>query len=464
MDNPTALQIKNVYDTQRVFFDKGLTRSFRFRIDSLRKLHENIIKLEKEITDALHSDLGKASYDSYISEIGVTLSELTYCIKNLSEWMAPVTIPTPIAIQPASSKIYNDPKGIVAIFAPWNYPFNLAIIPLVGAVAAGNCVMLKVASETPATSAVLEKLIAMTFDPFHVSLLQGEGRVVGEIMFDHCEFNHVFFTGSQTVGKWIMSQAAKTLTPVTLELGGKSPTIVDKSADIDIAVRRIAWAKFANLGQTCIAPDYILVHQDVKAVFIEKMIARVKSVYGEDAQTSPLLSKLVNQTRFQKVSSYLRDGEVLHGGGTNSSLSVIEPTIMMISDPDSPIMKEEIFGPIMPILVWKDEQDLLSIIRKNRYPLSCYVYTSDRKLEKFVIDHIEFGSGCVNDSMAHFANHHMPFGGIQSSGMGKYHGKYSFLTFSNQKPMLKTWTIIDMPLRYFPFSTWKWKLAKMFLR
>ncbi len=464
VENHTADQINNAFSVKRAFFDNGNTRDYQFRLQSLKKLRNNIHELQDELTKAMAQDFGKPSYDVFIGEIGVALSEVTYAINNLDRWMAPVSVNTPITIMPASSRIYSDPKGVVAIFSPWNYPFNLSVIPLVGAIAAGNCVLLKVASETPYTSLVTEKLIRLTFDPEHVSVVMGEGSAIGKLMFDNCIFNHVFFTGSPTVGKWIMAQAAATLTPVTLELGGKSPTIVDKTANLPVAINRILWAKYSNAGQTCLAPDYLLLHEDIKDTFIAKFKAQIEKLYGTDPSKSASFARIVNTKRFDRLIELLGDGNIIHGGNSIASERYIEPTVMLVDDLNQQIMGEEIFGPILPIIIWKNREELLPIIRRNRYPLTCYVYTSDTTLEKFIIENVEFGSGAINDSMAQFANHNMPFGGVQTSGIGKYHGKYSFDTFSNQKPVLKTWTWIDLPLRYIPYTKWKWSLARLFMR
>jgi aldehyde dehydrogenase (NAD+) len=455
--------IDSVFDQQRKFFDNGNTKAYSFRLDALKKLRASIVKLEKEILSALANDSGKPEFEAYISDIGVVYDEIDFTISNLDRWMAPVEVNTPITIQVASSTIYYDPLGVVAIFAPWNYPFNLAIIPLVGAIAAGNCIMLKPAHETAHVSTMIKKVIEDAFPSQHIAVISGQGAVIGGRMLDHHTFNHIFFTGSAAVGKIIMAQAARTLTPVTLELGGKSPTIVDKSIHLDTAINRIVWAKYFNCGQTCIAPDYILVHRDIKEEFIRRVIAKIQGLYGDKPELDHLYPRIINTTRFDKLTTYLTQGKLLYGGNTNREQRYIQPTVIELDHTEGTIMQDEIFGPIMPILTWSDRSELLTIIRKNRYPLTCYIFSSDRTLHRYIIDNVEFGSGCINDAMAHFANHNMPFGGVQYSGIGKYHGRNSFQTFSNAKPILKTSTIIDLPLRYIPHSGWKSRLARLFM-
>jgi len=461
--NHSFQEIKESFDKKRTFFDLGHTKSYEFRRNALINLRNAIIKYKSEILDALYADFKKPSYEAYIGEIGVTTDDINFALKHLAQWMEVQHVPTPLTIQPASSKIYADPKGVVLIFAPWNYPFNLTMIPLIGAIAAGNCVMLKPAHETPHTAKVMEKIITTTFDQSFVSVIMGEGRQIGEILLDNFTFNHIFFTGSPNVGKWIMAKAARTLTPVTLELGGKSPTIIDKTANLKVTLNRLVWAKYFNCGQTCTSPDYILVHKDIKEQFITGLKAKIKEFYGEDPQKSPYYPRMVNRTRFDVVSKYLSQGKLISGGRVDAADNYIEPSIIELDNLEVPVMQEEIFGPIMPIITWSDKSEILTIVRKNRYPLTCYVFAEDKALIDFVIKNIEFGSGCINDTMAQFANSHFPFGGVQTSGIGKYHGKYSFETFSNLKPILSTSTWIDPDLRYPPHTSLKMKLAKWFL-
>ena len=461
--NHSLQEIKDTFEAQRAFFDLGNTKPYEFRRKALLNLKDAIIKYKSEILDALYADFKKPSYEAYIGEIGVTTDDINFALKHLSTWMEVQYVPTPLTIQPATSKIYSDPKGVVLILAPWNYPFNLIMIPLIGAIAAGNCVMLKPAHETPNIAKVMEKIISQTFEKDFVSVVMGEGRVIGELLLDNFTFNHIFFTGSPNVGKWIMEKASKTLTPVTLELGGKSPTIIDKTANLKVALNRIVWAKFFNCGQTCTSPDYILVHKDIKDDFLKGLVTKIKEFYGDDPQQSPFYPRMVNKTRFDVVSNYLTQGRLITGGRVDRDDNYIEPSVIELDNLDVPIMKEEIFGPIMPIITWSDKSEILSLVRKNRYPLTCYIFSEDKNLIDYIIKNIEFGSGCVNDTMAQFANSHFPFGGIQTSGIGKYHGKYSFDTFSNLKPILTASTWIDPDLRYPPHTSFKMKLAKWFL-
>ncbi|MBK9734153.1 MAG: aldehyde dehydrogenase family protein [Saprospiraceae bacterium] len=461
--NHSISAIKSAFDLKRSFFDQGFTKTYDFRRRSLLALKSGIIKYEGDILAALKSDFQKPSYEAYIGEIGVTTDDINHALKHLRSWMEVQHVGTPITIQPASSKIYSDPLGVVLIFSPWNYPFNLMMIPLIGAIAAGNCVILKPAHETANTAIVIEKIISEIFDPQHVSVVMGEGKAMGELLLDNFHFNHIFFTGSPGVGKWIMEKAAKTLTPVTLELGGKSPTIVDKTANLKVALNRIVWAKYFNCGQTCTSPDYILVHKDIKEAFLRGVVDKIKEFYGDDPQKSPYYPRMVNDARFKAVSNYLSQGGLVSGGRTDASERYIEPTVLDIQDLNVPIMQQEIFGPVMPVIEWSNKEELIEIIRKNRYPLTCYIFSEDKGLVDFIIERVEFGSGCINDTMAQFANPNFPFGGVQTSGIGKYHGKYSFDTFSNLKPILKTSTFIDPDLRYPPYTSFKMKLARWFL-
>lgn len=456
-------EVKEAFERKRKFFDEGHTRSYAFRRSNLETLRKAILSHKEDIIHAMKNDFGKPSFEAYIGEVGVAIDDINYALKHLHSWMKDKSVPTPIGILPATSRIIYEPKGVVMIFSPWNYPFNLTIIPLIGAIAAGNCVLVKPAHETPNMAALIQKIIHENFSPDHISVVLGEGRVLGELLLNNFTFNHIFFTGSANTGKWVMEKAARTLTPVTLELGGKSPVIIDGTANLKVALNRIAWAKYFNAGQTCTSPDYILVHRDIKEAFVKGLKEKIISFFGDDPQNSSNYCRLVNEVRCRKLISYLEQGELVHGGRYSVSDKYIEPTIILLDNLDVPVMQEEIFGPILPIITWENMEELLTIIRKNRYPLTCYIFSENKSLIDYILERVEFGSGCINDTMAQFANPNFPFGGVMTSGIGKYHGQYSFDTFSNAKPVLKSMTLIDITMRYPPYTAFKRKIAELFL-
>lgn len=462
--NATSQQITTIFQLQRKYFDDGHSRSFEFRLQALRNLLKAVREHKDEIVEAMYHDYRKPSLEAYMGDVAVVIEDLKLAIKQLKEWMEPQTIASPVTIQPSSGRIVYEPKGVVAIFAPWNYPFNLAITPLIGAIAAGNCIMLKPAHETPHTALVLEKLITSVFDQEHVAVIQGDGRETGPAMLQECIFNHIFFTGSAKTGRWVMEQAAKTLTPVTLELGGKSPAIVDATAKLDIAAKRIAWAKFFNAGQTCLSTDYALVHEDVYDAFVQKMQERIHEFYGDDPAVSPHFSRIVNEERATRIASYLHQGKILAGGQSDITDRYIAPSILLVTDLDAPVMKEEIFGPVLPILKWKDKSEVVDIVRKNRYPLACYIFSEDQTNIDYFIGKIEFGGGCINDAIIHYANPSFPFGGVMTSGSGRYHGKHTFETFSHAKPILRSLSWVETHVWFPPYSSWKSKIIKALVK
>jgi len=447
----------------RDFADNG-QRSYAFRKKKLELLRKAVLANADAIAEAIGKDLGKHQFETYLSDVGVIAEEISFILKNLKMWMQPEDVSTPMAIFPSTkTTLYHEPKGVVLIFSPWNYPVNLSLIPLAGAIAAGNTVLLKPAHETPNAAAVISKIVHEVFEKTHVSVIEGEGKIIGPLLLDNYRFDHIFFTGSPQVGKWIMEKAAKNLTPVTLELGGKSPVIVDKNSNLKTAVTRIIWGKMFSAGQTCIAPDYALVHEDIKEEFIKLAIERIHSFYGANPEESPYLARIVSKERCEKLTGYLKQGTIIHGGFYDIEKKYIEPTLLEIHDLEAPVMKEEIFGPILPLITWKSKDAILQIIRKNRYPLACYVYSTDKKFSDYIIQHVEFGSGCINDNLVQFVNNKLPFGGIQNSGVGRYHGKFSFDAFSHTKGVVNTLSNIDHNLKYPPYSSWKMKLSKWFL-
>ncbi len=462
-NNLTIADTNAIFQDLRHFADNG-QKSYNFRKKKLELLKKTVLANADAIAEAIGKDLGKHQFETYLSDVGVIAEEINFILKNLKIWMQPEEVPTPMAIFPSTSTtLYHEPKGVVLIFSPWNYPVNLSLIPLAGAVAAGNAVLLKPAHETPHAATIIEKIVREVFEQNHVSVIRGEGKIVGPLLLDNYRFDHIFFTGSPQVGKWIMEKAAKNLTPVTLELGGKSPVIIDKNSNLKIAVNRIIWGKMFSAGQTCIAPDYALVHEDIKDEFIRLAIEKIQTFYGQNPQESPYLARIVSKERCEKLIGFLKHGKIIHGGNYDIENKYIEPTLIEVYDLETPVMKEEIFGPILPVIAWKSNDEVLEIIRKNRYPLACYVYSTNKKFSDFIIQHVEFGSGCINDNLVQFVNNKLPFGGIQNSGVGRYHGKFSFDTFSHTKGVVKTMSNIDHSLKYPPYSSWKMKLSRLFL-
>lgn len=454
--------ISDVFAAQRSFFDTGTTRPYAYRKAQLKKLKAMLKKHESVILDALQADLGKHPLEAFSSEIGLLFDEIDYTLTNLREWMRPQAVSSPLLHYPSASKIYREPKGLTLLIGPWNYPFELLISPLIGVIAAGNCAILKPSELAPQTEAVIEKVIKDTFDPAFVTVIKGEGHVVIPEIMQH-RFDHVFFTGSTMVGKKILEMAAPHLTPVTLELGGKSPCIVDKGADLKTAAKRIIWGKCWNAGQTCIAPDYILAHQSVMGKLIEEMTKAISSFFGEDVAQSKDYPRIINEKRFDQLSTYLQQGTIVTGGQTDRGNKYIAPTILTDVSFDAPVMKEEIFGPILPVIPYNTTEDAIKMIAKNPYPLSLYIFSNSRKTEKAFIDKVAFGGGCINNTLVHFANGDLPFGGIGNSGMGRYHGRSSFDEFTHFKGVMKTGTWLDVPVKYPPFKN-KLKFVKMLMK
>lgn len=447
----------------RNYFEKAITRPYAFRKKQLLLLKQALIKYENEIAGALYTDLKKSPEESYGTETGLVLADINLAIKNLHKWIRPQKASTNLVNLPSSSKIYRDPLGVVFIISPWNYPFQLSLIPLVGAIAGGNCAVLKPSELAPATAAVIEKIIKENYSPEYINVIQGDGSVIVPAMMQLFRFDHVFYTGSIPVGKAIYEMAARSLIPVTLELGGKCPAVVEKDANIEVAARRIAFGKFINAGQTCIAPDYLLVHTDIKEEFIRKLKATIVDFFGDDASASYSYGKIINQKRFKTLLNYLSQGEIIYGGQYDESKLFIAPTILDNIKEDATIFKDEIFGPILPVFSFESMQQAIAIIQRNPNPLSFYVFTSDAKKEKEWLGSVQFGCGCVNNTAWHFGNHYLPFGGVGNSGIGAYHGKYSFDVFTHAKAVMKTPAWIDPKIKYPPFKG-KMKWFKFFIR
>jgi aldehyde dehydrogenase (NAD+) len=432
----------------RHYFESGATRTYSFRAEQLSRLKRAILRNENEINAALYQDLKKSKEEAYATETGLVIAEINYILKNLRAWILPKPTGTDLVNFPSGSKIYRDPYGVVLIIAPWNYPLQLLLIPLVGAIAGGNCAVLKPSELAPATAAIIEKMISETFPPEFVKVIQGDGATVVPSMMNSFRFDYLMYTGSVPVGKSIYQLAARDLIPVTLELGGKSPAVVEEDADLRAAARRIALGKFINVGQTCVAPDYVLVHASVKDKLVAHLKKEILRFYGQDPAASYDYGKIINEKRFDRLTGYLKEGTILHGGQTDRSRLYIAPTLLEHVSEDAAIMNEEIFGPILPILTFTSFGNALQVVQRNPNPLSFYLFTSDKKKEKNWIGRLSFGGGCINNTVWQFSNPHMPFGGVGNSGIGHLHGKYSFETFTRLKPVLKTPTWFDPSLKY----------------
>jgi aldehyde dehydrogenase (NAD+) len=447
----------------RSFFDSGATRPYLFRKNQLQKLQSSIVKHEQALYTALFKDLKKSPEECWVTENGFVLAEINIALRNLHGWMQPEKVRTNLLNLPSTSFILKEPLGVVLIIGPWNYPFQLLFTPLIGAIGAGNCVVLKPSEFAPATTAVMREIIRETFEPCYVLFAEGEGASVIPEMMNHFVFDHVFYTGSTAVGKIIYQMAAKDLVPVTLELGGKSPCIVEAEVNIKVAAKRIAMTKFSNAGQMCVAPDYVLVHISQKEALVKALKNALQQFFGTDASQNENYGKIINEKQFERLSGFLADGTILYGGKKESASLYIEPTLMDNVDVESAVMKDEIFGPILPILSFRTKEEALKIIAAHKNPLAFYVFTSDEKKEEEWLQSVSFGGGCVNNASWHLTNHNLPFGGRGFSGTGSYHGKFSFDTFTHKKSVMKTPTWFDPSIKYPPFKG-KLKLFKWVIR
>lgn len=456
-------EIQNLVNEQRQFFDSGQTRPTLFRLKKLRLLKHMVKNHEDEILKALYMDLNKPEFEAWTAELALFYEEVNRAINNLRQWTRPHTVKTPLVLQPSRSWIQSEPKGLVLIIGPWNYPFQLVLQPLVAAMASGNCVIVKPSDKTPHTSGLLANLLKKTFEPSYVSAVQGPGSQMGPKLIEPHRFDHIFFTGSTDVGKKILAMAALHLTPVTLELGGKNPAIVMPDANLEVAARRIIWAKTLNAGQVCIAPDYLLVHESVKEPLVRYMKESIRNFYGENPVFSNSFGRIINIQRLKVLSGYLQEGRILAGGDYDLDQRYLAPTLMDEVSQDSPMMQDEIFGPILPIFTFTDEKEIIPVVRRHRYSLAAYLFTESRKTEKAIMSQMEFGGGCVNNCIVHVANPYLPFGGVGSSGMGRYHGKAGFDLFSNQKSMMRSSMWPDPNMKYPPYDQKKLDLVKQLL-
>ena len=443
------------------YFSTGATQTYAFRLLQLERLKKAVLDSEKILYEALYADLKKTDEDAWATEVGFFLSELNYTIKHLQEWMQPKSVATNLVNMPSTSYTIQEPLGVVCIIAPWNYPFQLLFTPLIGAIAGGNCAVLKPSEFAPATAKVMAKIIADLFPNNYMLYLEGDGATVLPPLLTENRFDHIFYTGSTAVGKIIYKYAAEKLVPVTLELGGKSPAVITADANLRVAARRLANPKFSNCGQMCIAPDYILVPSDLKDKLIKELIIAIQSFYGADAEASEHYGKIINDKQWLRITSYLSEGEIVYGGKSNREKLFIEPTIMTGVHADAKIMQDEIFGPILPILTYTSKEEALAIIHKNPNPLAFYVFTENKTDEQYWLTNVPSGGACVNNATMHITNHDLPFGGRGYSGTGGYHGKLSFDTFTHTKSVLKTPTWIDPSFKYPPYKGKAWLLKRL---
>jgi acyl-CoA reductase-like NAD-dependent aldehyde dehydrogenase len=450
----TQLVLKN----QKAYFQSGETKKIKFKQQMLDKLFDAIKKFEPQIKDALYKDLRKSEFESIASEISGALEEIAFIRKKVRKWSKARRVPVAMTNHPASGRIYPEPYGSVLIFSAWNYPFLLMITPLAGAIAAGNCAVLKPAEQAPATAKVITDIIETTFDPDYITIFHG-GQETAEALLTE-KFDYIFFTGSSCIGKKVMKAASEHLTPVTLELGGKSPCIVDFDAKLDLAAKRIVWGKFLNAGQTCVAPDYLFVHQNVKDKLMIKMREYIRKFYGDNPQESPNYPRIINEKHFERLSSLLEKGRLVCGGEKDSADKYIAPTIIDQILPEDPIMQDEIFGPILPVMEFETIFEVIEFINARQKPLAMYYFSKGRKDVDTILKRTSAGGMCINETVTHLINPCMPFGGVGNSGMGAYHGKYSFDTFTHYKPVMTKSNLIDFPVRYPPFSTLKMKMLK----
>lgn len=432
---------RSLITNQREFFRTNQTKEIAFRLNALKKLRSAVKLYEKDFITALNDDLNKSEFEAYSTEIGIILEELRFTISKLRSWVKPERVKTPITHIGSTSYVYSEPYGTTLIISPWNYPFQLAAAPLIGAISAGNCAIIKPSELSPETSQVFAKMIQEIFPENYITVVQGGAETSQALLQE--EFGKIFFTGSVPVGKTVMEAAAQHLTPVTLELGGKSPCIIHEDANLKLAAKRIAWGKFTNAGQTCIAPDYLYIHKRVKDHFLALLREAIQEMYEGHSMT-----RIVNEKHFDRLTSFMEQGDIFLGGKSNREMLSIEPTVLTSVTWDDRIMADEIFGPILPVLEYTALDDLIVGIRNHPNPLALYLFTSSTRIQNELLESISFGGGCINDTIYHFANPHLPFGGVGTSGIGAYHGKSSFDVFSHKKSVLKQTTLFDIPFRY----------------
>jgi len=442
--------MKELIAQQKVFFQSQQTKDISFRKNALIKLKKELLLKEPKIIEALNKDFKKSEFESVLSETGTVLAELSHTIKKINKWAKPQSVMPSLLNFPSRDSIYKQPYGQVLIIAPWNYPYLLVFSPLIGAVAAGNTAVVKPSELTPNTSTIIREIIEIVFTPDHVTTIEGGVEVSQALLAE--KWDYIFFTGSVTVGKIIAKAASKNLTPTTLELGGKNPCVIDETANIKLAAKRLVWGKFINGGQTCIAPDYILIHKECKDDFVAAMRYEIEKSYGTNPQTSPDYPRIINERNFDQLNKMLKNADCIIGGTTDKDDLYIAPTLVNEPALDSEIMKDEIFGPLLPILSYDSQSTLDEIISRYPYPLSLYVFSKQQDFARQIINRYSFGGGAINDTLIQFVNPKLPFGGVGNSGIGAYHGKRSFDTFTHQKSITRHYNWLDIPFRYAPYK------------
>ena len=450
--NTSLERIPEIVASQRRYIATHKTRELSYRLEMLRKLRDAIVCYEQRLAKALYADLHKSYEEAYLTEISIVLGEIDNFLKNLTRWAAPSKKSTPLKLFPSKSTIITEPLGVALIIAPWNYPVQLLLNPLVGAIAAGCTAVLKPSPYVPNVSRVLAELVKECFDEEYIALVEGNRDVNAALLKER--YDIIFFTGSPDLGRVVMRSAAENLTPVVLELGGKSPVIVDCSADIERAAKRVAWGKTLNAGQTCIAPDYLLIHRDIKERFVEAYKVAIRALHGDDVKASKHYVRMVSDSAFRRVSGYLGDGTVRCGGRVDASERYIEPTLLDNVAVDSGVMREEVFGPVLPMIEVSSLDEAIDFVNRREKPLALYVFANERGAKR-VIAHTSSGGACVNDVIMHIANEHLPFGGVGNSGMGRYHGRDSLYAFSHRRSVVITPTWLDVPFRYMPYTLFK---------
>lgn len=453
MNETSESTIDKYIEAQNTFFNTQQTKSVAFRLQQLRSLKNAILKYEKKIEKALWKDLRKSAEEAYLTEISIVLNEIHYHRKNLKQWTKPKSVATPLHLLPSRSKICFEPLGVALIVSPWNYPFQLLINPLIGAISAGCCAIIKPSPDAPSLARVMEKMISEFFNPNYITLIQG-GKETNTILFRK-QFDFIFFTGSPKLGRIVMKAAAEHLTPIVLELGGKSPCIVDKDSDLNISAKRIVWGKFLNAGQTCITPDYLLVHESVKFKLIIYMIKHIKQLYGEKPIKSKYYGRIIHDNAMDRLLGLIENEKIIFGGEYNKEERYIAPTIIELNSTDTKIMQEEIFGPLLPIWTYSDIKEAINYINNHEKPLALYFFGNDKQAQK-ALEETTSGGSCINNTLLHISNPHLPFGGVGNSGMGKYRGRESFIVFSNQRAIFESLTWMDLPFQYPPFKYFKW--------
>ncbi len=447
--NTSDIEIQAVVAMQRSFFASNATLDIKFRKEQLKKLYKALKEWEQPLCEALWSDLHKSRQEAIMTELSIVAGEIKNHLSNIKKWAKSRRVSTPLKMMPSRSRVVTEPLGNALIISPWNYPVQLLLNPLVGAISAGCTAILKPSPYVPRVSRVIEEMIGSTFDKEYIAVVQGN-RDVNAALLDE-KFDIIFFTGSPSLGRKVMKAAAKNLTPVVLELGGKSPCIVDRDADIEVAARRIAWGKTLNAGQTCIAPDYLLIHRSREIEFVEAFRKALVSLHGRNIKESLHYVRLVNDKAFERVWGYIKDGNIALGGWSDAKERFIEPTLLKDVDPESPVMQEEIFGPVLPMITFDERKDAIEFIRKREKPLALY-YFGKKRDGKEVIRLTSAGGSCINDTIMHIANENLPFGGVGNSGLGNYHGKLSFDAFSHRRSVVTTTTLFDLPFRYMPYK------------